>query len=385
MTGPLLFPDLPTLAGHLRAQLRQKNYILLFAYNGTGKTRLSGAFKDLGKDLGKDPGKDGDRGADGAARDTLYFNAYTEDLFTWDNDLDGDRARVLRLNSTSRFFAGFVGLELETRIRALVDRYADFAFRIDTDAWVVHFSRTVDDVTHDAIKISRGEENMFIWCFFLVLVELVLDRAEAYEWVDYLYIDDPISSLDEQNAIAVANHLAQMLKRADNPVKTVISTHHPLFFNVLSNELSKAQKYVLSKQQPGPGYRLDAERGDVPFFYHVAGLVELYRAMEEDRLLTYHFTQLRVIMEKTANFHGYRSFADCIDPDDQNDPDRVLYARMLNILSHGAYSLFEPRPMLAENKGHFRKILTDFLDRFSFNRAMFQDAHHDTPPDAGSS
>ena len=37
----------------------------------------------------------------------------------------------------------------------------------------------------------------------------MLDGAEAYKWVKYIYIDDPISSLDEHNAIAVANHLAQ--------------------------------------------------------------------------------------------------------------------------------------------------------------------------------
>ena len=66
-------PILHVLAAHLRNELENKKYILLYAYNGTGKTRLSTAFKDLGKQ--------------GEARDTLYFNAFTEDLFYWDNDL----------------------------------------------------------------------------------------------------------------------------------------------------------------------------------------------------------------------------------------------------------------------------------------------------------
>ncbi len=56
----------------------------------------------------------------------------------------------------------------------------------------------------DDIKVSRGEENIFIWCFFLAIVQLVLDEAEAYKWVKYIYIDDPISSLDENNAVMVA-------------------------------------------------------------------------------------------------------------------------------------------------------------------------------------
>jgi tRNA A37 threonylcarbamoyladenosine biosynthesis protein TsaE len=43
------FTDLTALAKHLREELKSKKFILLYAYNGTGKTRLSGAFKDLSK------------------------------------------------------------------------------------------------------------------------------------------------------------------------------------------------------------------------------------------------------------------------------------------------------------------------------------------------
>lgn len=43
------FSNLDALAAHFRSILDRKEYILLFAYNGTGKTRLSGAFKNLGQ------------------------------------------------------------------------------------------------------------------------------------------------------------------------------------------------------------------------------------------------------------------------------------------------------------------------------------------------
>ncbi len=122
------------------------------------------------------------------------------------------------LNRDSRFFQGLFDLEMDNRIRPLLRRYADFDFRIDTEGpeWAVRFSRLVDGQPVDNIKVSRGEENIFIWCFFLAVVELAMDAdIEAYQWVKYLYIDDPISSLDEHNAIAVANHLAQLLKRQD--------------------------------------------------------------------------------------------------------------------------------------------------------------------------
>ena len=84
------FQSLPKLVTRLRDDLNNANYVLLFAYNGTGKTRLSMEFKNAGK-------RDG-------SSDTLYFNAYTEDLFAWDNDLENDPERYLRLNTASRFF-----------------------------------------------------------------------------------------------------------------------------------------------------------------------------------------------------------------------------------------------------------------------------------------
>ncbi len=366
------FLGLPALAAHLRKELESKKVVLLYAYNGTGKTRLSMAFKAMG--------------SQGDTRDTLYFNAFTEDLFHWNNDLEGDADRRLLLNQESSFFRGLFELEMDNRIRPLLQRYADFDFRIDTEEWAVRFSRTVTikkkgeaeraEVV-DNIKVSRGEENIFIWCFFLAIVQLALDGAEAYQWVKYIYIDDPISSLDGHNAIVVANHLAQFLKRSDNRLRAVISTHHTLFFNVLSNELSKARKYIVSKCSIGENrhlasetYRLRPEEGDTPFFHHVAVLVELYQAAQEDRLFTHHFNMLRTVLEKTASFHGYKSFSVCIRKG-EDDPDGILHARLINIMSHGNYSLYEPRQMLDENKAYFKKILNDLLERYPFNPELF--------------
>src|SRR5690348_7793033 len=128
--APAKFLDLLRLARHLREELETKKFVLLFGYNGTGKTRLSAAFKDLGKS--------------GDVRDTLYFNAFTEDLFNWDNDLQNDRERVLKINKDSRFFAGLGELEMDNRIRPLLCRYANFDFRIDTTEWQVAFSREME-------------------------------------------------------------------------------------------------------------------------------------------------------------------------------------------------------------------------------------------------
>jgi len=365
-------PDLPALATHLRATLDptrgNKKCILLYAYNGTGKTRLSVEFKNQGKI--------------GDARDTLYFNAFTEDLFSWDNDLDSDTDRKLRLNRDSRFFDGLEELEMDNRIRPLLQRYADFDFRIDTAQWVVTFSRDIRvkneagqevTVTLDNIKVSRGEENIFIWCFFLAVAELAIlaaEETEPYAWVRYVYIDDPISSLDEHNAVQVACHVARMLKEQDR-VKAVISTHHTLFFNVLCNELKKASKRFLAKATHG-GY-LMRETGDTPFFHHVAILGELQKAADSGELYTYHFNMLRSVLEKTSSFHGFKGFSALIKQED-DDPDGILHGRLLNVMNHGNYSLFEPMEMVPENKEYFRRILSGLREQYTFNPELFEDA-----------
>ncbi|WP_115553224.1 AAA family ATPase [Xanthomonas arboricola] len=359
------FADLSALATHVRSTLdgpvntpeKAKRFVLLYGHNGVGKTQLSMAFKNIGRQ--------------GEARDTLYFNAYTEDLFGWDNDLAGDSDRKLVLNTASRLFAGLSELEMDTRIRPLLQRYADFDFQIDAVAGLVRFYPKGD--AEQPIKISRGEETMFIWCFFLAIVQLAMDGAEAYQWVKYIVIDDPISSLDEHNAIVVANHLGQFLTRKDHAIKTVISTHHALFFNVLWNEIklidrSKFQPWLLSRARDTGEFTLSYS-GDTPFFQHLALLEDLCRARDSGHIYTHHFNALRGLLEKAQIFHGHDKFSVCIQQDADGDPDATLYGRVVNIMSHGNYSFYDPVEMLQENKEHFEKVLDDFLAFYPFNRA----------------
>jgi hypothetical protein len=370
------FENLHSLAAHLRQELQReqdpKKFILLYAYNGTGKTRLSMAFKDLGKKEQE--------------RDTLYFNAFTEDLFSWDNDLHGDEERVLRFNSSSSFFSGLQELELENRIRPFLNRYADFDFNINYEESEVRFSREVQNGSNteiiDHIKVSRGEENLFIWCFFLAIVQLAMDGAEAYKWVKYIYIDDPISSLDENNAISVGHHLTQLLARKDHSIKALLSSHHSLFFNVLWNELREIDRkkfapHFLSYSRKTGQFHL-TYTGDTPFFHHVALLKEICEARNADELCTHHFNALRALLEKSSSFHGHPKFSVCIKKS-EDDPDETLFGRMINILSHGNYSFYEPAKMLPETKENFEKILDDFLEYYPFNRALLPSKSGESP------
>ncbi len=342
------YKTLRKLAERLRDDLSSNDFVLLYAYNGTGKTRLSIEFKNKGKK--------------GDKRDTLYYNAFTEDLFSWDNDLDNDTERKLLINSDSKFFDGFKELALEGKIFTFLERYAEFNFFIDYEQWTVTFSKG----TETNIKVSRGEENIFIWCVFLAICELRLDDENdegPYKWVKYFYIDDPISSLDDNNAIAIATDLSKLLYRANGKVKTVISSHHSLFFNVMCNEIKKLKhtRYFLHRNGT-EGYGLQ-KTDETPFFHHVALLSELKQAMETGEIKTYHFNSLRSILEKTSSFFGFNDFGKCI----YGIEDEVLFERALNLFSHGAYSIYNPVEMGDDNKELFKRVLQGFLDRHKFD------------------
>lgn len=331
--------------------------LLLFAYNGTGKTRLSMEFTRQGTVNDKS--------------DTLYFNAFTEDLFFWDNDLENDEHRVLKLNSDSRFFSGVYGMEMETRIRDFLHRYADFNFSINVSTWEISFSREEDGSEVPDIKISRGEERLFIWCFFLAILQLVLDDDDAYSWVKYVYIDDPISSLDDNNVVSMACNFSKMFKERNNKeIKLIISTHHALFYNILHNEFSERKIhlpyfYSINKD----GYTLTYSN-DSPFLHHLALLKDLKNAAATGNLYTFHFNMLRVILEKTAQFHGFKKFSDCLG-DAKTEEEVQENARLINLMSHGNYSLFEPREMVPDNKEHFKNALNRFLARYPFKLDAF--------------
>lgn len=369
--------DLNDLAGRLRKQNSKCH--LIFAHNGTGKTRLSMAFKDLGKQDN--------------SRDTLYFNAFTEDLFFWDNDLDNDTDRVLVLNDYSHFFDGIEKLEMETRIRPFVQKYVDFDFRItkekhrkeadkeEIERWEVSFF--LPENPDENIKVSRGEEHIFIWCFFLAILQLSLDKEDGspYEWVKYVYIDDPISSLDDNYAVSVAHNLATLLKsynkdgRLREPIQFIISTHHGLFFNVLCNELQRAPRYLFSKNTSDKYYFIQLE-GDTASLYHVAMLKMLKDTLDNNEpLYPYHFNVLRNIMEKTANFHGLAGFKKCIELEDAE-----FYERLIPVLNHGGYSVFEPKEMLPENKANFAMVLKKLLDTYPFHSDLLPNSFKESQP-----
>ena len=337
-----------TLA-EIAQQLRDTNkkVQLIYAFNGVGKTRLSRKFKELiaPKDNG---GEDDGRQPWLSREKILYYNAFTEDLFYWDNDLKLDAEPKLKIQPNT--FTDWVlevlkSLGQDRNIVANFQQYADEKLTprfneeykvmvMDKEITVKAFSEVTfsyergDEQRSDNLKISKGEESNFIWSVFYTLLEQVItvrnvvepeDReTEKFDGLEYVFIDDPVSSLDENHLIELAVDLAQLIKSSESAIKFLITTHNPLFYNVLHNELSRDDKvigykktqcvqYQMKKLEDG-SYELINQPKDSPFSYHLFLKAEIEKAIESGQLSKYHFNFLRNILEKTSTFLGYKDW-----------------------------------------------------------------------------
>ena len=90
---------------------------------------------------------------------------------------------------------------------------------------------------------------------------------------------------------------------------------------------------MLEKNEDG-SYELDTKFGDsnenFSYHHHLIGILK--RAIEENKVEKYHFTLLRNLYEKAANFLGYEKWSDLL-PDDKE----VYAKRVMNFYSQGHY------------------------------------------------
>ena len=368
------------------------NCALIFAYNGTGKTRLSYDFAHYGR-------KDND------IQHTLYYNAYTEDLFTWDNDLENNTEYRLLINQDSSLIQGLAGYNFSESLRKYLHVFTDidFDFHYDKDNEeipdYVTFNKTenlsqelngeiqIIEYTAENIKISRGEERLFVWCFFRCIMDQVIGGNDAYKNIEYIYIDDPMSSLDDNNVIIFAEQLYSVIRKQlkleiDNVgkknfrrIKFVISSHHALFFHVMLHGLiadNRLCRYYLSRNKQKDELVLkDMSDLSTPFYYNVAMMSEVERAIESGKLYTYHFTILRSVMEKIKEFFGHRDFTFILEgikyKNEELDQDELaeFYSRVMNVLTHQG-SIFTPSEMNDDNKELARTIFNHLVSKYQF-------------------
>jgi hypothetical protein len=341
-----------------------KKVQLLYAFNGSGKTRLSRTYRLLIDP--KVPDSEEDSGIK-----VLYYNAFTEDLFYWDNDLDADTDRklIIRPNGFTNLVLKFLQDQgLDGNIVTNFQHFTSQSLtpKFSSDLSEVSFSiERGDDENIEHIKISKGEESNFIWCVFYSMLEQVVEvlnipeteerATNKFDDLEYVFIDDPVSSLDDNHLIELAVNLAELVKKSTN-LKFIISTHSPLFYNVLFNELGNKTCYMLNKLEDGT-FELQEKKGDSnkSFSYHLFLKHTIDEAINKNDIQKYHFTLLRNLYEKTANFLGYPRWSELL-PDDK----QTYYNRVIQFTSHSTLSN-ELIPDPTEPEKQTVKFLLDHL------------------------
>ena len=326
-----------------------KKVQLIYAFNGVGKTRLSREFKELIAPKGH-----GSENEDAKVK-VLYYNAFTEDLFYWDNDLNEDTNRklIIRPNGFTNWVLQDQGQEPniirhfqhytnDKLTPSFNEEYNEISFSIEAG----------NEEIVDNIKISKGEESCLIWCVFYSLLEQVVEvlniaelrdrETDQFNDLKSVFIDDPVSSLDENHLIELAVNIAELIKSSQSELKFIITTHNPMFYNVLYNELELKKKnkkgneccYLLDKKDDGT-YELIGKSGDSNknFSYHLHLISVLQKAVDENQIEKFHFMLLRNLYEKTANFLGYTQWSDLL-PDDK----KTYYNRVIQFTSHSTLS-----------------------------------------------
>ncbi|HQU71162.1 MAG: AAA family ATPase [Calditrichaeota bacterium] len=378
-------------------QAANKKVQLIYAFNGTGKTRLSREFKELIA-----PKNNGDGEEASLPREKiLYYNAFTEDLFYWDNDLELDADPKLKIQPNTFTNWVFIDQGQDQNIITSFHRYVsnkltphfNAEYSIDKEDPLtkekvkvkvpafseITFSLERGDNEHSGnLKISKGEESNFIWSIFYTLIEQIMETLSdvepdypeptPFDGLEYIFIDDPVSSLDENHLIQLAVDLARLIKSNKTEVKFIITTHNPLFYNVLHNELNigGAKKYRLEALENGQ-HKLDEQPNDSPFSYHLFLKSELEKAIENGQVSKYHFNFLRNILEKTSTFLGYKKWGELLPKMEDGKPN-PFEARIINISSHSKHAGEEVASLTEDDKRVLRYLVDQLNSMYRFQQ-----------------
>lgn len=341
---------------------KHENKILaLYAFNSTGKTRLSNEFNKLNED--------GDQ-----KYRVLCYNALLEDLFVWDNEnyiINFDKKSWIIKLVIDQGLENNIAKDFKDITNSKLEPLFDFA------EGKVSFSVASGDEQYGSnVKISRGEESVLIWCVFHSVLEMIIDNLNAKETdrstsefndLMYIIIDDPVSSIDDTKIIPITLKIVDTIRSCKNiNIKFLITTHHALFYNVFINSFKKEKykgtfdSYSLSKISQN--LRL-VRQDDSPFSYHLSIKEVIDEAIKNDTIERYHFNLFRNILEKTSIFLGYNKWSDCILKEDNKE-----FVRILNLYSHSKISDLESREISTQDRDLFIDAFGAFIKDFKWKQ-----------------
>lgn len=353
--------SLKEIAQELKDQ--KENIILIYAFNATGKTQLSVEYKNLSKTPEND-------------HTGVYYNAFSEDLFVWDNDIENGEQNIkldITFGSLNQFHASFTEEDVYKKLLPYNHKY-DFYFTPNADPSKgfdsVAFYKKNDKET--PIKISRGEERIFIWCFFQALFDV---DAWSGKQNAHFFIDDPVSSLDDHNIFITAFTVFDLIQREFEKRKIIITSHHFGFLTILSDLLGKgenADKFRnKDKSKKYKEFILELNEGDLSlvkvdngvFLYHLRLLQILHEAANKE-VYTYHFALLRQVLENIASFLGVGRFSYVLEQIGITDKDRITF--IVNALSHLNVYYQQIDKLVPDNLEVFKNVLEKLMTKYQF-------------------
>ncbi len=347
----------------LNSNTDKKSIALLYAFNATWKTRLSVDFNNLNDDV---------------KMKVLSYNAFLEDLFTWDNE-------YYFLEFNSHWVIDFIKeQDLESNIKNIYINvtHSKIEPKFDYENENISFPlvTTWDDwVTNETnIKVSKSEESILIWAIFYSILETAIESlnteiledrvTQLFNHLEYIVIDDPVSSIDDSRIIELAVKLFEtVLLSKNNQLNFLITTHHALYYNVLFNSFRRISKpeakknfYVLSRNNDNT-LSLECQKDDTPFAYHILVKDKIIEAIKDNNIEKYHFNLFRSLLEKTANFLGYKDFSDCILWENKEQ-----FSKIINLYSHWKLSELESSVISDQDKALFIETFREFLENFKY-------------------
>ena len=371
----------------------KEKIILIYAFNSTGKTRLSVEYKNYTKKI------------NGNNAVGVYYNAYSEDLFQWNNDEENDNADI-KLNiipsSLNKYHANLDEDLILDKLAPYKPKYKFFLNPLNDQNPEEGFgsiSFYLDgDESHTPIKISRGEERIFVWSFFLALFEV---DGWANVQNQHFFIDDPVSSMDDHNIFITAHLLLELLKRHCDNRKIIITTHHMGIFSILQDWLKKGEysrmfksikwhennvlkedgtniiekiqkeenKYLVRFLEHNNGtYKLVGQKKAI-HLYHLLLLRIIQNASINNELNTYHFALLRQVLECVASFVGEGRFGYILDKlfGDESAEEINMKADVINALSHDKIYTQKIALLNEDNKTLINNVIDRLIRTFHFS------------------
>ena len=362
----------------------EKNHktYLIYAFNGTGKTRLSHEFEKL---VPQETGLTENR------IPILNYNSDFEDIFYWEKG--SSHKLVVQNNSFLHFIINEQGEEnnIVSYFQNLIDKKIDVNFHInekdnsseeDAKDWITFDFMAGDNETDRNIKISKGEESCFIWSIFFNYMQIAIREKMAsdnyakmtnrFDALKYIFIDDPVSSLDQNHLIELAMDLGEVIRNCNAMgLNFIITTHNTLFYNILYHEINRKKGYFLTRFDDGT-YELAEKKGDAnnALSYHLYLKDIIVKATNNRNIEKYHFNLLRNLYEKTAMFLGYESWGEILPKE-----KKLYYSRIMNFTSHSKLTDEEFRIPSEQEKNMVNFLVKHLIEEFKFFEEKSKNEH----------